>query len=306
MTPIRQTSLTIKPILVLLGLASFWGANMAVVKIGSREISPVFMAALRSMGAGVCLVAYMHIKKMPIFPKGIMILHGLVIGTVFAIDFALLYVGLKYTYASRGYVILYIAPFVTAIGAHFFLDGDRLHLKKVAGLCLAFSGIVTLFSRDLGNFNSSTLPGDVMIMLSGIGWGSMTVYIKKFMTEKVSAFQILFLQVFFSLPILLGLSFFLEDVKFSNLSWIGISSVFYQSVIIVFITYLVWTILLTRYPASLVHAFSFFTPILGVFISGVLILNESIGLSLIIALAMVCFGLVLVNQPAKSRSPSIG
>jgi drug/metabolite transporter (DMT)-like permease len=58
----------------------------------------------------------------------------------------------------------------------------------------------------------------------------------------------------------------------------------------------------SRYPVSLVHAFSFFTPVFGVLFSGLLILGEAISSNLIIALILVSLGMVLVNhQPTVER-----
>jgi drug/metabolite transporter (DMT)-like permease len=45
-----------QPIAVLLALALVWGANMAIIKIGSRELAPLFMAGLRSLVAALIMV----------------------------------------------------------------------------------------------------------------------------------------------------------------------------------------------------------------------------------------------------------
>ena len=67
-----------------------------------------------------------------------------------------------------------------------------------------------------------------------------------------------------------------------------------------FLSYLAWFVLVSRYPVSLLHAFSFFTPVFGVIFSGVLILGETISPNLILALIMVSLGMVLVNyKPTK-------
>jgi len=52
---------------------------------------------------------------------------------------------------------------------------------------------------------------------------------------------------------------------------------------------------------SLLHAFSFLTPVAGVLISGVLILGEPLSGRLAAALVMVCLGLVLVNRHPRPR-----
>ena len=76
-------------------------------------------------------------------------------------------------------------------------------------------------------------------------------------------------------------------------------SMFYQCIIVAFLSYLVWFELIHRYPVSLLHAFSFFTPVFGVLLSGVLILGEIINPSLFAALVLVSVGMVLVNFQPK-------
>jgi drug/metabolite transporter (DMT)-like permease len=104
-----------QPIAVLLALALVWGANMAIIKIGSRELAPLFMAGLRSLVASLCLYAWMKFKRIDLFPSKIVLLHGIVIGVFFGAEFGLIYVGLKYTLTSRVYVLLYTAPFFVAL-----------------------------------------------------------------------------------------------------------------------------------------------------------------------------------------------
>jgi len=269
---------------------------MAIIKIGARELAPLFMAGLRSLVASLCIYIWMKAKGITIFPSKSVLLHGIVIGLLFGFEFSLIYVGLGYTLASRTYILLYTAPFFVAIEAHFFLKGDQLNLWKAAGLIMAFAGIVALFMKDLGSFSLSTLPGDLMVLASGAIWGSTTVYLKKYLSYQTVPLQTLFYQVFFSAPLLFLMSIIIEDpILFSCSLTLGFS-VFYQSIIVVFLSYLLWFELIHRYPVSLLHAFSFFTPVFGVFISGALILGEGISSGLIGALTLVTLGMVLVNH----------
>jgi drug/metabolite transporter (DMT)-like permease len=188
-----------------------------------------------------------------------------------------------------------------ALGAHFFLKGDRLNAWKTVGLILAFVGVLSLFMKDLGSSSISTLPGDLMALTAGALWGATTVYLKKYLSHRTLPLQTLFYQVFFSAAPLFLMSFILEDPIVSGISFVTGFSVFYQCIIVAFISYLVWFELIHRYPVSLLHAFSFFTPVFGVFLSGALILGELMSLRLIVALTLVSLGLVLVNRQIGSK-----
>ena len=274
---------------------------MAIIKVGARELAPLFMAGLRSVVASVCLYIWLKAKGIRVFPSTSVLVHGIVIGLLFGSEFAFIYVGLQYTLASRTYVLVYTAPFFVALGAHFFLKGDRLNAWKALGLILAFVGVLSLFMKDLGSFSTSTLPGDLMALTAGALWGATTVYLKKYLSYRTLPLQTLFYQVFFSAAPLFLMSFILEDPVVSGFSFVTGFSVFYQCIIVAFISYLVWFELIHRYPVSLLHAFSFFTPVFGVFLSGALILGELMSLRLIVALSLVSLGLVLVNRQVESK-----
>jgi len=274
---------------------------MAIIKVGARELAPLFMAGLRSAVASVCLYAWLKAKGIRVFPATDVLFHGMVIGLLFGSEFAFIYVGLQYTLASRTYVLVYTAPFFVALGAHFFLKGDRLNAWKALGLTLAFFGVLSLFMKDFGSFSISTLLGDLMALTAGALWGATTVYLKKYLSHRTLPLQTLFYQVFFSAAPLFLMSFVLEDPVVSGFSFVTGFSVFYQCIIVAFISYLVWFDLIHRYPVSLLHAFSFFTPVFGVFLSGALILGELMSLRLIAALTLISLGLVLVNRQVESK-----
>ncbi len=296
-----QAQLRWQPIATLLILALIWAANMAIIKLGARELAPLFMAGLRSLVASACLYVWMKAKGIPIFPSRIVVLHGIVVGMFFGSEFGFIYVGLQYTLASRTYVLVYTAPFFAALGAHVFLEGDRLNAWKATGLVLAFAGVVSLFIRDLASFSISALPGDLMALAAGALWAATTVYLKKYLAHRTVPLQTLFYQVFFSAPLLLLLSLTLEDPILSGFSFVTGFSVFYQCIVVAFISYLVWFELIHRHPVSLLHAFSFFTPVFGVFLSGILILGELMTLNLVLALTLVSLGMILVNKRPRAR-----
>jgi drug/metabolite transporter (DMT)-like permease len=288
-----------QPIALLIVLALIWGANMASIKIGTRELAPLFMAGLRSLVASGCLYVWMKAKRIPLFPSQAIVVHGIVIGVLFAAEFGLIYVGLQYTLASRMYILVYTAPFFVAIGAHFFLKGDRLNPWKVSGLILAFAGVVALFMRDLGSFSLTALSGDLMALASGAVWGVTTLYIKKYLSHQTLPLQTLFYQVLFSTPLLFLMA--LEEPIVTGFSLVTGLSLFYQCIIVAFLSYLAWFELIHRYPVSLLHAFSFFTPVFGVCLSGALILGEVINANMVASLMLVSLGMFLVNHLPASR-----
>ena len=73
-------------------------------------------------------------------------------------------------------------------------------------------------------------------------------------------------------------------------------AVLYQIVAVAFVSYLVWFWMLTRYPASALHAYTFWTPLFGL-LAGWLLLSEPVTPALVLAMACVALGIYLVNRP---------
>ena len=284
----------------LLLLCCLWGGNMAAIKVGSRELAPIFLAGFRSLVASACLWVWMRLRGIRVFPSRYLFFHGLMTGVLFGAEFGCIYLGLEFTLASRGYILLYTQPFVVALGAHFFLHDDRLDGVRSAGLVLAFAGVTVLFARGWGETSLATLPGDLLLLLAGILWGSTTLYIKRYLAGRAVPLQTLFYQLAFSAPLLFGLSFLMEDRIWLGFSGAATLAILYQCIVIAFLSYLLWFELIHRYPVSLLAAFTFFTPVSGALISGVLILGEPLTQSIVLSLALVTVGMFLVNRPART------
>jgi drug/metabolite transporter (DMT)-like permease len=255
---------------------------------------------LRSLVAAALVYAWMRWKGLPVFSSEGVLGHAVAVGLLFGGEFGCLYLGLQYTLASRTSILLYTHPFFVAIGAHLFLHGDRLHGRKAVGLTLAFLGIVVLFGQGSGGWSLRTLAGDLLIVLGAALWAATTLYIKRFLTGRAAPIQNLFYQLAFSAPLLFVWSALQEGQPVRGLSPLVAASLAYQCVIVAFVSYLAWFELIHRYNVSVLAAFTFFTPVLGVALSAMLLPDEALRPALVAALVLVCSGMVLVNWPART------
>ncbi len=290
-----------KAIVTMLILTMLWGFNYAAIKVSNEGISPVFTSALRSAIACLCGVIYCLKKGEKLFHTNILLFHGFMVGLLFGLEFACIYFGLLYTDAARSVVFVYTNPFVVAVGAHFLLRGDRLSVSKVVGLVLAFAGVVVVFQGRPGTAQRTMVIGDVLQLMAALFWGATTLYIKRFMAERVHPIHTFLYQLFFSIPLLLTVSLILEPEWIRTITFPITLSLFYQSVIVAFASYLVWFGLIHRYAVSRLSAFLFFAPLFGV-LSGTLFLSEELTLSLMIGLPLVCLGIFLVNWKPRTST----
>ncbi len=300
LTPESKDYLDVKAIVILLILTLLWGLNYAAIKYSNQGMSPVFASTLRSVIASICGVVYCIRAKERLFHTDIRLFHGFIVGLLFGLEFACIYFGMLYTDAARSVIFVYLSPFVVAVGAHFFLKGDRLSFAKIAGLILAFTGIVIVFGRRPRTAKATMVLGDLLEIAAAFLWGATTLYIKKFMAEKVHPIHTFLYQLFFSIPILLMVSLILEPKWVTKIDVLIVTSLLYQSLLVAFMSYFLWFKLIHEYSVSRLSAFTFFTPIFGV-VFGILLLSEELTVSLMVGLPMVSLGIFFVNWRRRTR-----
>jgi drug/metabolite transporter (DMT)-like permease len=291
--PAVGDKLDAKAAILLTVLCMIWGLNAVAIKFSNEGIAPLFGAGLRSVIATVCLMIWMSRKRLGLFPGRL--IDGLIVGFLFGVEFGFLYSALLYTTASSASILLYTTPFFHALGAHFFLIGDRLSWNKAAGLILSFVGILILLSSHLGLPSKLQITGDFLAISAAALWALTTVYIKRRLVTAVSPYHTLFYQILFSIPILFLLSFIFRETPVHHVDWLILLSVAYQGILVAFVSYLGWFFLVHTYPVSRLSAFSFLTPVFAT-LAGVGLLNEPLTLRLIVSLVLVSIGIYIVNR----------
>ncbi len=284
----------------LLVLVCFlWGVNVVSIRISNRGVPPILAAAFRSVcGAGLVWL-YARARGYPTSLPKEETLDGMVIGLLFALDFLFFYWGLAFTTASRSIIFLYTHPFWVAVGAHFWLRGERLTLLKSAGLVLAFGGILAVFAARSGELPSRHWVGDLMELGAGVFWGATTLYIKRMVQRRpVTHYQTLYAQLLYSIPVLGLCSLLFEEYHSLDLTGLVPWALAYQVIGVAFFSYVLWFWMIGQYPVSSLTAFTFLAPLFGVFL-GSLALSEPVMPLAWLGLGMVGAGIYLVNRPAR-------
>lgn len=277
-------------------LCAAWGLQQVVVKVTNPHVSPLLQSGIRSIGGTLLVWLWAAYRGIPLFNRDGSLFPGLVAAILFSAEFALIYVGLTYTTASRSVLFLYTAPFIVAIGAHLLLPGERLGRLQWTGLLCAFAGIVMAFADGLRLPTHRELIGDLMVFLAAIFWGATTLVVRTSKLSAVSPSKTLFYQLAGSAVLLPATSWLMGETGISSWSAGVLGSLAFQIVVVAFVSYLAWFWLIAHYPAARLAAFSFLTPLFGMVAGGVL-LGERITPALALAMALVASGIYLVNRP---------
>ena len=277
---------------------TIWGVQQVAVKIANAGISPVWQAGLRSVGATALVGAWALLRGVRLFERDGTLWPGLLAGLLFAGEFALLFVGLQFTTASRGVIFLYTAPFFVALGAVWLLPHEHMRRAQWVGMALAFAGVLALFGENLLRPAGQAWIGDLLIFGGALLWAATTLTVKATALARASAEKMLLYQLAVSALVLPPLSLALGEPGVFAPTVAVWASLAFQTVLVASASYVGWFWLIRHYPATRLSSFSFLTPVMGVF-AGALLLGEALTPAVFVALALVGAGIWIANRPGS-------
>jgi len=279
---------------LLVGFSALLGLNQALVKIVNAGMSPLFQSGARSACAFVVVLIWAAVVRTRFDFRNGSVPWGILAGTLFALEFAMLFIALDYTTVSRVSLFFYSMPLFTAIGAHFLLPEERLHAGKLIGLGVAFTGIAIGLADETSAPSDQSWIGDLLAVGGAIFWAGIALGMRTTPLQKCSSEQIMIYQLGVSAILLLVAAPLFGDTVRALTPSILLIFVF-QVIAVASIGYLLWARILAIYPVGNMASFSLLAPVFGVF-SGWLLFDDPLTVRFVIALALVGAGLVLINR----------
>lgn len=284
---------------LLIAFSALLGLNQVMIKLVNDGLQPVFQAGLRSACAFFPVLVFALIMRKKLSLTDGSLGPGILAGLLFGIEFILMFVGLDYTSVARASVLFYTMPIWVALGAHWLIPGESLTRLRLGGLLLALLGVIVALSVNNYPASDKALLGDLMCLVAATLWAAIALLARTTRLAHSRPEMQLLYQLGVSAPLLLlaSLAFgpWLRDP--TPLLW-GIFT--FQVLVVVSIGFLTWFWVLSVYPASDMAVYSFLAPVFGV-LFGWVILDEHIGLNILLALVLVSVGITLVTRrPADS------
>lgn len=208
--------------------------------------------------------------------------------------------GLSLTEASRASILVAINPVISTVFA-VFLFNERLSIKQILGVMLAFLGMVILVLKgDLTSFDFTTVnPGDLLILCAAVSWSAYTLIGKKVL-GRTTALESTTYSVAWGTILLTP--FFIHDnlssFQMGNMeAWIGI---FVLSVLATVLGFLWFYEGIQTIGASKTVVFIYMVPVFGVLV-GHVVLSEQILLSSVVGGMITISGVILTNSRSSKR-----
>lgn len=303
----RKSHLDAVAVSSLLLCCVLWGVNHVATKLALAEIPPLLQASARSLVAALLVTLWARARGIPLLDRDGTLAGGLLAGTLFAFEFACIFVGLQFTAASRMVVFIYLAPFVVALGMPFIASAERLSVLQLGGLVAAFAGVASAFAEGFTApaVGEHQWMGDAFGVAAAVLWGATTLTIRATRLSGANAEKTLLYQLVLS-GVMLGIgSAVFGEAWPAKLTSASLLPLGFQTVVVTFASYLLWFWLMRHYPATQLASFTLLTPIAGL-VAGVVWLHEPITVRLVVALAAVAVGIAIVNRPGAKPRETVG
>ncbi|OLP56283.1 hypothetical protein BJF92_15420 [Rhizobium rhizosphaerae] len=281
-------------IFLALLVATIWGVNFTVIRVGLGSFPPLLLAALRFAIAALPVLFLPRPNiRWPLF---------IGIGaTLFLGQFALLFTGMAVGItAGLASVVLQSQAFLTILIASAFLR-ERPTFRQISGTLVAFAGLVII--ADTAGGVDFTMTGLGLCLAAAFCWAVGNVLLRRVGSTTVDVFALVaWLSLIPPVPLLV-LSLIVNGPEalgraMHTMNWGGVGAVLYIAVLSTTLCFALWGQLLKRYPASAVAPFSLLVPIFGA-ASAALFLGERFEAMRIIGMVMILAGLVVVVLPVK-------
>ena len=271
-----------------------WGGNTVAIKLGLTDAPPLRMAWMRFVVGVVAItiwawatgrLAGLRVTRDEWRPM-------IVLALIFTAQIGSMNVGTSLTSAAHATILLNLYSVHTVVLSHFLIPGDRLTARKIAGVVIAYAGIVVLFSGQTSG-GASSLLGDAIVFVSAFLLAERLVYVARAVQELDPVKLLLSQATIGSALFMIGSA--LTEPEPTTWTARLATSIAYQGIVIAGFNFVVNMWLLQRYRPSSLVPFFLTQPLFGV-VAAALVTGDPLTWELLLACVAVAIGMGLTTR----------
>ena len=283
-----------------------WGTTFISTKILLKDFLPIEILFFRFI-LGLALLIIVYPKRLKVTDKKQEITFACAGLAGVTLYYLLENIALTYSMASNVGVIISIAPFFTALLAHYLLDGEKLKANFFLGFGASMMGICLISFNGSTTFHLNPI-GDLLAVLAAIVWACYSI-----LTRKISAYGYNTIQttrrvftygILFMIPTLFLFDFSIRLERFQNPVYLfNILFLGFGASALCFVT---WNLAVRLLGAVRTSIYIYLVPVITVATS-ITILHEEITWIAILGAALALTGLFIseIKFSFKQKNNSI-
>ncbi|MBL8705141.1 MAG: DMT family transporter [Rhodospirillales bacterium] len=285
------------PLLAALFAVTAWGLTAPITKVAVTTLDPLAVAVLRTVLAGIVTVPLALVLGLRLPSRREHWLFLCLSACCGFVLFPLLFsLGLRWTTAARGVLILAAMPVLTGLYVA-LIDRRRPSGRWAVGCMLALAGeALLILARGGGQAGEGQLLGDALVVLSALAASFGYVAGGKLQQQGYSPWATTLwgvgLATPFVAPILLFVGF---DARPGASALLGWGSTIYLALVSTVIAYVAWYWALGKGGIARMATIQFLQPVTGVIVA-VLWLGEAFTATMLAASVAIVAGVVIVQR----------
>ena len=278
-------------------ICTCWAMSAIVAKIvvGEHHVPPLFFSAVRS--AVVAAVTLPWLLPMP-RPHGRILIIAFLLGCC---GFTLLFLGIRTSTPSSVAIVSQLSAPLTTLLAVVVL-GERLGVRRGAGVVLALAGVVTVI------WNPATMQ--VSTGLFYVAASAAAGSVGAIMLKQVETIRPLQLQAWVGLVaiapvgLLSGLLEVDQVARMQEASWVFLAGVLFSALVVSVFSHTLFYAVLRRNDAAAVAPLLVMSPIITVAL-GILVTHDTVTAQLLVGGAIALAGGLVIVLPERRRSEAL-
>ena len=287
------TFATVRPVLLLLMLASIWSSSFAFIKLGVDTLPPMTLAAIRIALAALVLYGYARFNAMRI-PRERKFWWAAFWMGVFGngLPFTLIGWGEQTIDSGLAAILMAVMPLATLFLVHIYSTDERLTPAKLAGMVVGFFGVIVLVGPEALKGLGGDAIRQIAVACGALSYAIATTIAKNMprlhpavsgtAVMTMGGIQMCILSLIFDQPWLLSPSL------------MSSAAAVYLGLFPTALATLIYFHLMQERGAMFISFNNYLIPGLGV-LWGALFLNEHVSLQEILALGLILTGIAIAG-----------
>jgi len=288
---------------MLITLSILWGGSFFLVEVALDELPPLTVVALRSTIAAVTLLLFFVLTRRKL-PLKLTVIWAFFVMSVLnnVIPFSLIVWGQTQIEGGLASILNATSPLFILVAAHFLTHDEKMTTNKAIGLILGFTGASVIIGVDFLLTMTDNILGQLAVIGASMSYALAGIYGKRFAGMGIRPVALATGQVTFSSLIMIPLALLVEDpltlaMPSAKVLW----SVATLGIVSTVVAYLIYFRILQRAGATNALLVTLLVPVSAI-LFGYLFLSERLMTNHFIGMAMIMFGLLIIDGRLFKKS----
>lgn len=298
----RASSTDPRAILVLLTIGGIWGSSFLFIKVLVDELAPIQVVTGRAFFGMLAIAAFVKLRRIPLNVTPMLVVKvGLLAMVANIAPFGLIAWGEEHIDSGIAAVLNSTMPIFTSVVAALLLTEERFASARLVGLMLGFVGVIALTGDDILHITDESVLGQLAIVGAACCYAFGSVFARSLLGSHEPT-SLALLQITMATVLSAPVAFALEGTPEVTLSLEATLSLLGLGLLGTGFAYILFFWLIDNVGSVRASLVTYVVPVIAL-VLGWLVLDESIGLNVLVGAALIIGGVasVMRGQAPTSR-----